>query len=68
MHSHIAIEKLWSVAKSYYVKRLLQTFQTQGCIGEAKFRTLVTESFDMIPRDKLQRLVGANRAYLSDML
>jgi len=61
VHSRVAIEKLWSVAKSYYVKRLLQTFQTQGVISETKFRALVTESFDMIPRDKLLRLTGANR-------
>ena len=40
-----AIEKLWSVAKSYYVKRLLQNFQVEGCIKKPKFLQFVMESF-----------------------
>ena len=63
-----SIEKLWSVAKSYYVKRLLQIFQVEGCISEMRFRELVEESFSQIPRDKLVRLHGANRKYIAEML
>ena len=66
--SCLAIEKLWSVAKSYYVKRLLQNFQVEGCIKKPKFLEFVMESFAQIQMDKAHRLAGSNRAFLAQVL
>ena len=60
-----AIEKVWSVAKAYFNKQLLQIKEE---VSVDRFRLLVLHSFAQIPPHKITNLILANGKYIRDVL
>ena len=60
-----AIEKFWFTAKNYFNKRLLAA-ETE--LKEKKFKDLVLESVNSVPKEKVLRLCASNRRYVSQVI
>ena len=60
-----AIEKFWFTAKNYFNKRLLAA---DAELKEKRFRDLVLESVNSVPKEKVLRLCASNRGYVAQVL
>ena len=60
-----AIEKVWSVAKCHFNKRMLSVREE---LDANAFHNLVLESLTQIPAATIARLTYSNRAYIASLL
>ena len=61
----LAIEKFWFTAKNYFNKRLLAA---DAELKEKRFKDLVLESVNSVPKEKVLRLCASNRRYVSQVI
>ena len=59
------MEKLWSVAKSYYLKYMLML---EASMTNELFDNTILRSFEVIEANTVENLCHSNRAYVAELL